>query len=567
MNGFLDDPSAPNIGIGQGEAQVLRPVKSFDWEKLFNNVRVNNALKEREQEKNAALLTDDIQTQWATDNESYFKPKVEDWRNRIKTRMQETGGKIDPYERAKFINEGKQLKGEAEINSTLFKNYREKVKKLDDDKGKEYDWENSVKQLQIWNNPDIVPEFKEDIQKNYGGNINKWRAANEHNFQLVPNYNFEKVISDVVKDENVADYTENDSKTGKPKEYKYDNGRTYIKKGQKFLPTQVEVLTSSLWDDNNFKSKKTKEHALNYVNNTLTVTPSGIVAYPDGLSEGEQIIAEKTAKYAGDLKGLTQEEAKRRLAKGYLSAIIDVKGDKGVQHLTIAEMPRSTNSTPKETTTIATHYDNIAQQVQQNPNLSPEQVAQAFGGTVEVNPRTGTFDVNLPIPPTVKPFVTLPIASTLTLKGHNYTTNKGAEGQVAGTVAGNKLTWKKGGVTVTPNTPGAEAYGQVLYNPVKVDPKDDAQVATGFSLFSKQPGNENVTKEAYKQMLENGEKVGKEFKAEYNLSDPVQRTFYDGVLGGPTISQGAFNKEVKASKGSKPVSKPIGKSNDPLGLF
>lgn len=556
MNDFLRDPSGTQARVGAGEAQVVNPIKPFDWDRFFDLKRANDAEKKREEERNAALLTDKTKAEWVTDDMAYIEPKKQAIRDKFVKWSKESGGRLTPMQRAEIQNDWNQLNGYVGLNNKLRENYISKVKKLDEDKGKEYDWDNSVKVLQTWNNPSLVPEFKKDIQDNYKGDINAWRAANEHNFQLIPAYAEDPFYSELAKDEKAVAYQRRDAK-GNIVYEKLPTGERAYYEGKRLTPDQVNTLTNRVLSGTGYKYKKTQELAAANVDKDFTITSDGIIAFNANLDPTDKGRAQRIIANAGDLKGLTEGEIKKRLVKGYIATQIEAKNGEGETLKQIGFAPVRSSTTPKETTTIATHYSNIAKEVQQEPNLSPDQVAERFGGTAITNPRTGTFDVNLPIPPTVKPFVVVPIGSTLTLKDHNYTRNRGAKGQVAGTVAGNQLTWKdKNGVTTTPNSPGAEPYGQVFYNPVKADPQNDNEFEQSFALFKEEKGNENVSKEAYKQMLQNGSSVGKAFKVEYNLNDAVQRTYYDAVLGTPAISQTAFNKESKAS-GKAPVAKPI----------
>lgn len=575
MNGFLGDPTYTQPAVGQGEAQILRPLKPFDWEGLVSGIQRNALIKQKAKEKEIqeteSLLNDKTKSEWASDDMNYIAPKAQALKDKTINLYKEQNGKLTPEQKLAIKTEWNGLHNYVSLNNKLRENYADKVKRLDQDKGKDYDWESSVKMLQTWNNPKIVPEFKEDIEKNYRGDINRWRVNNEHLFQLVPAYNEDKYYSELTKDEKISAYQRKDDK-GNIVYGKHPTGERFYYEGKSLTPAQVSTLANRVISGTGYKDKKTQEMATRNVDKMFSVNESGSVGYPSDMDEGQKEVAKQIIKNAGDLHGRSEQEIRNKLVKGYIATQIQTKTGERERLVDIGFAPSRGSSTSKETTTIANHYNNIAQRVQQNPNLSPEQVAQEFGGTAEVNPRSGAVTVKLPIPPNVKPFVAIPAANILIQnKGEsgertgNFAKNAAGKGQVAGTVAGNQIMWKKGGNTSTPNTAGAKAYGQITYNPVKVDTKDDEAVGLSYKSFKEANPSTNVTKEVYKQMLENGDDVGEVFKVEYDLSDPVQRTYYDQVLGGNTVSQTGFNREVKASgKQSAPAK---ANTTDPLGLF
>jgi len=551
-------------GPGRGEAAYLGD-SSWDpvrfSENLVHIARQEKALKDKKIADNAALLTDETKAQWATDDLNYIQPKLQALKEKTIQLFKETGGNLNPLQVAEIKNEQNKLKSYVTINNQLRANYANKVKDLDDDKTGVYNRAASIKLLETWNNPTAVPQLKQEIDTQYGGDVNAWRAANEHKFQLIPSYNEDKYYSDLTKDEKPSTYQRRDEK-GNIVEDKLGTGERVYYEGKKLTDQQVNTLTNRVWSGTEYKDARTKEKAQESVENMFSVNEGGQIGFNTNLPEAEKENAKRIIKRAGNLKGLSAEEIKTRLAKGYISNQIDTKTDEGEKLMQEGFAPVRTDPASKETTTIATHYNSIAQQIQENPGMSPDQIATALGGTAEVNKNTGLYNIKLPVPPTAKPFVSIPAANILvpqkgkygeTIKFHP---NKGASGQIAGTISGNGLQWKKDGITVTANTPGAKPYGQITYDPVKVDPNNDDELTNAVALFNTANQNANVTKEVYKKMLEEAEKIGGPFKVEYDLSDPVQRTYYDQILGGTPLSQGSFNKEVKA-KGKTTIAEPV----------
>lgn len=559
-------------GPNRGEAAFLGE-SSFDpvryTENLAHVMRQEALLKKKQEEENAALLTDEIKSEWASDDLNYFQPKLQALRDETIKLFRETDGNLNPIQKAEIQNKYAKIKNEALINSTLRKDYVKKVQELDDDKSGTYNRDASIKLLQIWNNPYSVPELKQQIQEQYGGNVNAWRAENEHKFQLVPSYNEDKYYSDVTKDEKPQPYQVRDEKGNLVYET-LPTGEKAYKEGKRLTDQQVEAITTRILNGKEYRDIKTKEVATQAVDNMFSIGQDGVVSFPANITQAEKERAQRVIQLAGDMGGLSPEEIKRRLVKGYIATNVEAKNAEGAVLKQIGFAPKPTNvnvgDNKKEKATIATHYYQTAEEVAQNPNMSPDQIAEMFGGKAIVQPSTGLFMINIPLSPTTKPFVIVPLASTLgrnKSKGETkFSPNSSMKGQVAGTPKENYITWKKDGNTVTPNTPGAKAYGQIIYDPVKVNTKSETEIDAAFALFQKEPGNENVTKQAYKAMLENANNIGEDFKVEYDLSDPVQRTYYDQALGGMTISQTGFNREISATKKTaKPASKSTSSAN------
>lgn len=553
------DGLAVSSGSNRGEAAYLGdsswdPVKYT--ENLVHMARQDKALKDKRIADNAALLTDETKAQWASDDLNYIQPKLQALRDKTIKLFRETNGDLTPLQKAENQNERNRLKSYVTISNKLHENYIDKVKALDQDKGKNYNLDASRELLQIWNNPTAVPQLKEEINTQFGGDINAWRVANEGKFQLIPSYDEDSYFAEKTKDEKPSAYQRRDAK-GNIVYETLPTGEKAFYEGKKLTQDQVNSVTNRIWNGTEYKDVKTKEKAAENINNLFSVGENGSVSFNAQLPEASKKVAQKIISNSGNLTGLSTEEIKNRLAKGYIATQVETRNGEGESLKQIGFAPqRSGDSNKKETVTIASHYNNIANSIQDNPNQSPEQIATQFGGKAKVNPTTGLFTIEVPIPPTTSPFVSVPAKAMLTLQNGKYRPAQGIAGQVAGTVAGNEIMWKKDGVSVTPNTPGAKAYGQVYFNPVQVDVNNDDELSKALALFNNANPNTSVTKEVYKKMLEEGDKAGTNFKVEYDLNDPVARTYYDKILGGTTISQTAFNKESKAKATTQKTNTP-----------
>lgn len=543
----ITDGLAISSGANRGEAAYLGD-SSWDpvrySENLVHIARQEKALKDKKIADNAALLTDETKAQWATDDLNYIQPKLAALKEKTINLFKQTGGNLNPLQIAEIKNEQNKLHSYVTINNKLRENYINKVKQLDEDKTGAYNRAASIKLLETWNNPTAVPELKQQIDSQYGGDVNAWRAANEQKFQLIPAYNEDKYYSDVTKDEKPAAYQKRDA-NGKIIYETLPTGEKAYYEGKRLTAPQVSTLTNRVWNGTEYKDARTKEMAIENVQKMFSIDDSGRISFNADLPPADKQKAQRIITNAGDMKGLSTQEMETRLAKGYIATQIESKNGEGESLKQIGFAPVRQDASKKETSTIATHYSNIASQIQQQPSMSPDQVAEQLGGTARVNPRTGLYSVELPVPPGTKPFVSLPSKKILTLQNRSYRPSTGLSGQVAGTVAGNELMWKKNGTTVTPNTPGAVPYGQITYNPVTAD--NDNELTQAFALFTSANPGANITKEVYRKMLDEGKKAGSSFKVEYDLNDPVQRTYYDQVLGGTGVSQTAFNKETKVT--------------------
>lgn len=393
----IQDGLAISQGTNRGEAAFLGessfdPIEySYQWAQRKRRENEENKLSKAQ---DVALLNDRIKTQWDSDTFNYFNPKVEQLKSSIMDAMKTSKGQLTPIQKMEFKGAWDEIKGEAEVNNQLWKSYQDQVKNLEaDPQGEKWDRDVSIKKLQMFRDPYSVPELKAEIQQNYGGNINAWRTANYAKYGLEPSYNFDKYIGDITKDEKVQDYVVKDPKTGKPIEGKYSTGEKYITVGQKYTPEQVSSITNRIWNENNYKSDKTKERAISFVDKTYSLGDGGIVTFPSEMPPEEKKIAQKAIQYAGDMRGLSVAEMQKKLAKGYLSAVIDIRGDQGTKPHDLGFAPQGNNYgggkgfSDKWTTSVAP-AQSVATDVRAfNKRYGTNYTAEEFGSN-KINPKT-----------------------------------------------------------------------------------------------------------------------------------------------------------------------------------
>jgi len=592
----LDIAPAP----GQGEAYN---VKESSWDPIqfqkhaidmaAQNVARQRALEaKRHGEIDKWMKESNPVVKWDVDQQNYFAQRLKEHEDERVKLISDYKYNPPPEKMAELDRQMADIKQEANMTNSQQDQYLKAVaegtKKKED--GQPYYDASSVHGIQFYGHPKdfatekmvnragevttVGDELKKSGYKeggNYKDNqaaIYRFRADNQHLLQPEPDWHFIQREGKILQEDKIEPTSQvvtgtYNGRKGTQTETKYTEGqinglgaKLYNENPRKFAQQIQQTVLSQLGENDYDKFvKKTLIDAGIYEdqkdpNSEPTYTPKFQQTVSTDPKKAQSIIDQ-----AISIKGheVWFRNTHPNQVKGFNEFNKEPAGDKN-----------------KETTTIATHYGQVAQAVQQNPNLSPDQVAQQFNGKAVVDPSTGLYRVDIAVPPTTKAFVAVPASNILTMQGGKYRPNTQMSGQVAGTVTGNSIQWKKDGVTVTPNTPGAKPFAQLTYNPVQVDPNNADQLTQNYAMFMSANPNTSVSKEVYKKMLEDGKKVGNTFKVEYDLTDPVQRTYYDNVLGGTAISQTAFNKEAKAAKSSgatKPIVKTTPKNNDPLGIL
>lgn len=325
------DPLSISSGPNRGEAAFLGE-SSFDpiqtSYRLANELRARRKEKQAQQQADIALLDDKIKTQWDADTINYFSPRIQALKEDIIKTFQDQKGEITPIQRMQFKNAWDELRNEADVNNANWTDYRDQVRLLDRDTEGKYDREASVQLMNLWRNPYSDPAAKAEIENTYGGNINKWRAANAEKFRLIPSFSMDKYIGDVTKDEKAQTFAVRDEK-GNVVYGKHPTGERYFQEETKLTPQSLNTVNNRIWGENNYQANQAKQRARSQVDKLFTINDAGLVGYDSGMTEAEKLDAKYIIEQAGDLRGLKPEEIKERLAKGYTALQIDRKTNQG----------------------------------------------------------------------------------------------------------------------------------------------------------------------------------------------------------------------------------------------
>lgn len=203
MNGFLNDSSAPQSGIGVGEAQVLQPIAPFNWDKIFAARRMERA-KEDASRKELLKRFDKLPDQYWDKDAPEIQQQIRDFQDQNIVENTKYKGRLPD---ASYQDQQRKFK-EIENNATLSAQQRDVFKKTFEllrAKGADYTPE-SIKAASIYEQPgDFVSEkivnnkgeqtTVGDELKKYGGNKYQFRAANSHLMELDPAYHIVDRIS------------------------------------------------------------------------------------------------------------------------------------------------------------------------------------------------------------------------------------------------------------------------------------------------------------------------------------------------------------------------------------
>lgn len=558
------DPLAVSTGTNEGSAAIL-PESTFDPVSFSRQVGAEIAKQGQEKKHSsvelAKLLSHDVKSKWASDNVNYFSPKMEQLKKETIDTYKKNKGKLSDLQLFEVKNKWDKLQSEAEASNSLYKEEENRINDINDPKNKDaYEQEPSLMMRNSYNNPWQHPELKSEIEA--AGGIIPWRVQNAHRFNNVLSYDYNKDIADNFKDKISTEYSRDEK--GQLKSYKDKNGNIIYEAVEKVDPNKLQSHVKDFLGATTYTGGRRKKYANDFVENNIKIDENGHMT--PLTEEGQKVI--DVASSGGYIQGGMQpDKMKTGLAEAFVAQSAASRFPQKEVPKIEKPMKVTVNTGDKEKTTIPAEYNKIAQGVQQqiqkiNPNApSADQyaaLAQAVNGKViESSGGTGKHAVELPNPVGTNPFMMVPKGDILTVSRNKLGLRiggygklaSGGSGQIAGTRKKTLMIYKDAkGNQVTPSTPGAEMYIQVLLDPIKVDVNDAASLDQGYSLFMTQPDHANVSKEAYKQMLENAKDVKGDFKIEYKGSDPVAQSYLSqSVFGGNTVSNTQYNINKKAS--------------------
>lgn len=317
---MAQDPLAVSTGIGRGEAVVHRgssydPVQATERAALQAYQITEQKKRERkaQDEANAALLSDDIKSNWDTDNFNYFQPKLQSLKKSIVDRFKETGGRLTPLERKQFENEWSNLKNQANLSNTVYKGYVEQAKALDKDAEGKFDREKSANNLRIFRDPSSNPETARELNEVYGGDVLKWRANNAGKYGLVPSWNEDKYYGDMTKDET----TTTSFRKNKKGEYVTEtlNGQTYGWTDDTIPQERVDILVDRMWRGTSDNDKRARERAAQRASEMFVIANDGSVGIMQDISESQKQTARDIINSI-DMRGMSPQEKARALSMG-----------------------------------------------------------------------------------------------------------------------------------------------------------------------------------------------------------------------------------------------------------
>jgi hypothetical protein len=165
---------------------------------------------------------------------------------------------------------------------------------------------------------------------------------NALNYGLVPSFSFDKYTDDIMKGENLSEMPIQDAK-GNVLTEKLPGGDYLYRVERKLSPEQASALAGRVWSEENPKSNKAKNRAFSAVDESFTISNGGNVSFAIG-GELTEEAGDKILEYAGKLDGLSTDEARKKLAKGYLAYTFEQKSDKGVMTRKSRAIPQGRSS-------------------------------------------------------------------------------------------------------------------------------------------------------------------------------------------------------------------------------
>lgn len=313
---MADEGRQISQGTNRGEAVFLGD-STFDpvanARRVGETMRMEREKRDKQQEEDFALLSDDISAKWASDSYNYIAPKVQSLKQDIIETFKKQDGKLNPLQRMQYKAAWDRIGMEAKASDSIHKAYENQVKELDDNPDN-YDFYESRRRLNIFNNPYLDPQAKEEIQKKYGGDVVKWRIDNADKYQLEPKYSREAFIQELMKGRGFdPQVTYVKDETGKPKLFKNEAGGYEYKIQTGVTDDQISTKVDAIWTDTDRKSKRTRDQDLETVKEKFIIDEYGNPV----LKDETDVIGQEVLKNA-KLKGkVTPDEVLKELGRAY----------------------------------------------------------------------------------------------------------------------------------------------------------------------------------------------------------------------------------------------------------
>jgi hypothetical protein len=334
----MAEPLSPSIsqGINRGEAAFLGE-SSFDPVSFSENLVKQDqqrrlAAQKQGEEDLKALIDDDFKAKWDIDAIKQFQPRIDAFRNNVVNAFKNSKGRLSPEQKILFEQEKRRIQEDVLLSNTVYDAYSSNVKKLEESASRQdgggLDIPASRKNLEVFKDPMSNPETAKEVQELYGGNILKWRADNAIKYGLETSFSFDSYTDKIMKGENISELPIQDA-TGNVITKKLPGGDYLYRVEKKLSPQQASTLANRVWGETNSDANKAKEMAFGAVDESFTIDDSGNVSFAIGGAIAEED-GDKILEYAGKLDGLSKDEIKKRLAKGYLATTFERKSDKGV---------------------------------------------------------------------------------------------------------------------------------------------------------------------------------------------------------------------------------------------
>jgi hypothetical protein len=544
-DGFTEVPLGR---AGTGEAVILPQNQQFT---NFSRDVLRLRMKEEEEKKQGeadlvGMLNDkDLAAKWTEDAIKQFIPKREAFEKEAIDIFKQTNGRLSPVQWFELKSKFGKLKQEVALNNELYKRDMDRVKELQKDQASAnpvFDQKVSKELRKAYSNPWSDPEYAADIQKNYGGDVNAWRAANQGMFENVrafsPTDYIKKKFNDKVGEEYVMD------EQGRPVSQTTAEGRKFFTK-RKFVPQEkIEAEVNTAFSGNTYDDTRFREHYQRKAGEVpINYSATGPLSMDEeGWKDPKEFTFMADAiSNAPELASMKPEQQKQWVAKKLAAYDVGVNfpESRAIDWYDQRKGGKSgggkTEKAP-DVTIPSDYYNNVTQSLAQG--RTPLQVAEDVGGKL-----VDKGQIEIPIEPTVAmKSIETSADKVLTNQSGKYRPLK-EKGLVAGTPKTAVIMFKKNGVTVPMNTEGAKPYFQVIMQPVMKGEKAGVNMPsmggeTGTSL----------TSEVNRTILENNARIFKDkqpfFKVEYDLSDPVQNALVSKLYyGGTTISSNQYKRE------------------------
>jgi hypothetical protein len=260
-DGFTEVPLGR---AGTGEAVILpqnQQFTNFSRDVLRLRMKEEEEKKQREADLVGMLNDKDLAAKWTEDAIKQFIPKREAFEKEAIDIFKQTNGRLSPVQWFELKSKFGKLKQEVALNNELYNRDMDRVKELQKDLSSAtpvFDHKVSKELRKAYSNPWSDPEYAADIQKNYGGDVNAWRAANQGMFENVRAFSpadyIKKKFNDKVSEEYVMD------EQGRPVSQTTAEGRKFFTK-RKFVPQEkIEAEVNTAFSGNTYDDTRFREH-------------------------------------------------------------------------------------------------------------------------------------------------------------------------------------------------------------------------------------------------------------------------------------------------------------------